>query len=1042
MFPRCTPRANWIPNYRTAIRALTGSALLVSCAVAADLPERALIGDSFKAGGARPAGAPLNGSIPEIGKLPWKAVGNAVIREDGALTVGSENGATGWMALDPRLSEVPFTAQMDCQPATTDWVGLSLGGELSDFFKTSVLTIILRPNGGYSVFAGNGATTFTRPLANGKAEKYNETGWNRLELRYDPKSGLLTAIINGQKVVDGKNVLEAVAGAKINFAGFRFNETTGTAPRTQAKIPAVDNFAIIPAVDLKPLPAAAAPAPAVAATKPTTKLEPVNQTQFFLNPGETSTLRWKAPAGVNSVKCEVRDYESRTVLARELTTRDGEVSLPLALPAGFYEATLGADRFGLVVSPQYQGKVDHFFAIDAALSWLETRSAMRKDLLALLKRSGIGLVRERVSWPAVNPQEGQYDFETGRSFDTLRAEYRRQGLKLLEVFHSAPNWSKTDNSNPFPQVLPATKTAWQALGNRWGSTWKAIEVWNEPDIDFGGEISADQYLPAVKAVNYALREKKVPSLVGGGVFAYFNPRYIRNAVNNGLLDEVDFVSFHTYAKAPSLERIITDYRTALSPKGKRVLPIWLTESGQAWTSGKERPSTEEDRNSALDITMKSVESRACGIASHFAFVYPFYIEGRHNFGLMGQEVSPLRSMAAYVQAVRALSNKKYVGDLKVASTQRARVFAQGDQAVAVLYTESPAPKSSVIWKDMIHRAEGIDGRVLKRTADGKLPLGDGITYVFTSLKALKGLIPQTAASKLYAVAQKTAPATTTVSPIILQPVPPAGVQPSKRGYVVEEAGLKNFPLKVRVNNLSPNPVKASLRPEVAGISGLEAKSVEVPASGTAELLWNVDLQPAFVKTDSLALGIRGTYGTGTPISPLSFEIFSPRDLDTYRRTYPRSERVAIEDSSRWLSKIGGTGKLQLTSPETGGWQMQASFSGGDRWVYPELPLTKAATWAGSTGLVIRGKANASATVRLMLKERSGATYFTPFSIFPADGKWHTTMIQWADLAALPTAPPDANGKLDFGEVTHLVLGMNSRTDENGIEISDLYLARP
>ena len=638
--------------------------LPLSVAKAQDGLAKSEVADSFQLVGGRQAGNELKGSATEIGNLPWKVIGAAILREDGALTIGNEKGATAWVPLTSQLSQVPFRATISCQPATTDWIGLSLGGELSDFFKTAKISLILKPSGTYALFVGNDATMWSKPLAQGKAPKFDATGWNTLDIEFDAQKSLLSASINGEQVVTNQNVEAVLGNAKIGFAGFRFNETSGNKPATQAKVPAVDNFSLLPLAQAKPVVAAqpvtlVPPATTQAQTSPD-GLEPLNRTQFFLQPNAQTTLKWRVPKALNKATYRITDYQNRVVASQTIEANGAEIQLPLNLPAGFYQVEFQDQKqtFGVVALPAHQGAFDKFFAIDSALSWLETRPAMRADLLALLKRSGIGVARERLSWGQINPKEGEWDYETPRQFDTLRKEYANNGLQLLDVFHSAPAWTQMDTKNPYPQRLAATKESWQTMGKRWGSTWHALEVWNEPDLDFGGEIPASQYLPTVKTINYALRESQMPALVGGGVFGYFTPTYIRDAIKNGLLDQVDFVSFHTYAKAPSLEQIIIDYRNALSVEDQRQVPLWLTESGQAWTSGQPRPEIGQEKTSALDIAMKAVESRACGIASYFAFVYPYYVEGKNNFGMMGQEVTPLRSMAAYTQAVKALSHTK------------------------------------------------------------------------------------------------------------------------------------------------------------------------------------------------------------------------------------------------------------------------------------------------------------------------------------------------------------------------------------------------
>ena len=44
----------------------------------------------------------------------------------------------------------------------------------------------------------------------------------------------------------------------------------------------------------------------------------------------------------------------------------------------------------------------------------------------------------------------------------------------------------------------------------------------------------------------------------------------------------------------------------------------------------------------------AIEALASGVASYFPFVFVYYEEGAKNFGMMGREATPLRSMSRRV----------------------------------------------------------------------------------------------------------------------------------------------------------------------------------------------------------------------------------------------------------------------------------------------------------------------------------------------------------------------------------------------------------
>lgn len=64
------------------------------------------------------------------------------------------------------------------------------------------------------------------------------------------------------------------------------------------------------------------------------------------------------------------------------------------------------------------------------------------------------------------------------------------------------------------------------------------------------------------------------------------------------------------------------------------------------------------------------------------------------------------------------------------------------------------------------------------------------------------------------------------------------------------------------------------------------------------------------------------------------------------------------------------------------------------------------------------------------------------SIVAPDGKWHTAVVRFDDLALSASNAPDPNNRLDLGEVRRISLGMNSEADENLLEVSEAYVVGP
>jgi len=220
----------------------------------------------------------------------------------------------------------------------------------------------------------------------------------------------------------------------------------------------------------------------------------------------------------------------------------------LKLRPGYYEIVFpgSSQEFGIAALPAFAGQRDPFFAIDSAMSWLVRDRSTRDGLLDVLRRCGVGMSRERLAWRAISPSTGTWEWDTPQGYETLRRAAADRGVEVLEMCHDAPGW--LGRVGKYPADLAATARQWKQIAERWQSTWGALEVWNEPDIFFGDNLPGDQYVPLVKATAYAIQQAGSKRPVVGGVVAHFNAAFLDSCAANGMLDSVDVVSFHTYAR--------------------------------------------------------------------------------------------------------------------------------------------------------------------------------------------------------------------------------------------------------------------------------------------------------------------------------------------------------------------------------------------------------------------------------------------------------------------------------------------------------------
>ncbi|HVJ44958.1 MAG TPA: hypothetical protein VM511_01135, partial [Luteolibacter sp.] len=648
--------------------------------------------DSLKAGANRQAGE-LNLQSSESGGGKWRALKGLKVSPSG---VTAESAAGAHLV----IPEIAGTIRIegDVVHAGSGFTALALGrGDLSGNFWNNLSIMVLVANDRYQVHAA-GKDWIVKP-GNGMLKK---DGPNHLDFRLDTIARKATFLINGTTVVNGETLPANVRTDGITAAGFRFHE-----PVTSGK-PSLSDFR----VELE--------------SKAVAGMELVSPAMAFVQPEVKSVIQWTVASRGPSdeVAYVVKNYVGDEVGKGVAKLDSGnKVTLEREFTSGYAEITFTETNqtFGVVAIPPNE-KSDPFFALDGALSWLELDPVRREGLAEITARSGITMVRERLGLGNITSGKGKFDFETARQFDTLRKAYAGKGVQILEILDGG----KSAKPGDFPEM----NASLAEVAKHW-TVWGGAEASNEPDLK---PVPADDYVPLVKTMSRALKDagSKVP--VVAGAFATIPPGpYFETCAANGMLDDCDAVSFHSYDRASSIAGMIHRYREWLKGSGKEAMPLWHTECGWPWVNGPASPPVGQDADSAMEIAAKAMESKACGVERHFPFVFTYYEEGLKNFSMMGREVSPLRSMAAYVQCIRMLSGKRYLGDLPglESPVKLARVFGASEdgERIAVIYTGKIDAKAVIALKQPILKALGADGRDIQLNPDGTLQVPDGLIYL-------------------------------------------------------------------------------------------------------------------------------------------------------------------------------------------------------------------------------------------------------------------------------------------------------------------------
>lgn len=787
-------------------------------------------------------------------------------------------------------------------------------------------------------------------------------------------------------------------------------------------------------------------------------LKPKSSAQFFVSPNQTSVISFQVPEGgaASDYSVTIHDISGLEVSRSTASAKDaGQLDMEVKLPQGYYVITFPDldQEFGLVVAPPFEGERDPFFGIDAALSWLSAPET-RKDKVDILKYCGVSIARERLRWGEIEPASGKFDWQTSNRYDELRKLYADAGIRVLEVFHSVPLWMRRDSAGVYPLDLVATSESWRKVAIHWKDEWAALDIWNEPDISFGGNQPASRYAALAKTIAYTTRQAAPNTELGAVVLAYLTMPFLELAARNGVLDVCDFFSFHYYKDPAGLATHIREIRNWLNKFDRQDMPMWITEMGRSWVrKGDEiRPSQEADLERAWVFARDVVESKANGISAIFPFVFVDYSEkGSEMFGMMDIQGSPEATIAAYAQSIRILQEVRYLGDIK--SSPGSRVFQRNDGTVIVAWISMDAPAFPV------RAMEGLDGRALDQPADG-------FSYLFTTLDAIRGeLATDTDAMQLYKMAPVSSAALSDPSPIVLSPqVKDDEVTVVNRGYQLAN-DLKTLTVDLHVANLGGEEkslsidVRSGEGKESAPVTnmpseGLWAKlkrwigwdapapkdngllahiSLTVPPASTASHVVTVDVSN--LSPDASGTAWLNFIPEDSSIAPACIALIPSLGLSEHLKAFDYQFAVPISDLSRWSKN--SSGKESLSKSAEDNWKLNVVFEGqGDRWVYPKIKLPQEVQNDRVSAVLIRARFSCEgehSIARFMSFDRNEKNSVTGFSIIPNDGEWHVALIP---LDAYLQAP---NGKPVGSLLDTIALGFNTKQDSGELEVSDLYL---
>lgn len=332
------------------------------------------------------------------------------------------------------------------------------------------------------------------------------------------------------------------------------------------------------------------------------------------------------------------------------------------LPIGYFEV-LEKDGSGKVMAgvvAKNEATDDTPIALDTGISWFYADPQQIRDACTLCRLAGVKWIRDRLSWPEMEPERGKFAEET-RYEKAMRLEHEA-GLKILQVNHASPPWASKNGAH-FPEDLRDAYDFYRGLAKRWNGLADVIEPWNEPDIELFGGHTGCEIASFQKAAYLGLKagDPKVP--VCEAVFAIDRPATLDEFGENKVYPYFDIYDLHHYIGLDAYSRAYGRHRAV---SGGR--PMWTSEFNLMvnWADEKTQEPSEEDLRvqgyRVSKVFATALNERADKL---FYFILGHYVERTLQYGLVHKDLTPRPAYIAFAAVGRFFNDAKPLGRVKL-----------------------------------------------------------------------------------------------------------------------------------------------------------------------------------------------------------------------------------------------------------------------------------------------------------------------------------------------------------------------------------------
>ncbi len=400
------------------------------------------------------------------------------------------------------------------------------------------------------------------------------------------------------------------------------------------------------------------------------------------------------------------------------------------LPPGYYtysvkqEETTGPRQLAFtklaVIRQAPELSSDHNrYGIDAFLSWRLKQAEDVRLAASLIRKAGVGWVRDRMSWAQMQPAPDRLDLKHYRAFDALQ---HNAGLRILQVFHDCPLWASsalTGNEESRMHSAPANTmyayNFFKRVAREFAEVCDYWEIWNEMDVPVFFLGTADEYAAILKASYLGIKQGNPQAKVllgsvtfGSGEITWGgktyqddeSDRYVEKIFENGGGEYFDIYNMHHYGSVDGLLDKIRRNKRLMQRFGC-YKPIWITEMGFTSTARMTADVHPSERSQAETLVKSYCLAFSEGIEKFFYFCFPSFIEHGVSFwGIFQEQNSHWEPKPAYValaSMIQTLQDSPCIGRLAAMPDRvTALVFERKESYTMVLWAEEATTQSAAL----------------------------------------------------------------------------------------------------------------------------------------------------------------------------------------------------------------------------------------------------------------------------------------------------------------------------------------------------------